>query len=87
MANATPMSNATITPEAAINPKAHKSKVLVIERGLEISSLWFSEGGGVLEFAMGHYKNCVKVANSASRACLYDRFCLSQSVPLRMSQS
>jgi hypothetical protein len=72
MANATPTSKATITPHAAINPKAHKSKVLALERGSEYAPLWFSEGGGVLEFAMDHYKNCVKVANSASRACPYD---------------
>ena len=57
-----------ITPEAAINPKAHKSKVLVIERGAERASLGFSGEGGVLEFAMVHYKNCVKVAISASNA-------------------
>jgi hypothetical protein len=76
MANATPTSKATMTPHAAINPKAHKSKVLTIERGSECASLWFSEVGGVLEFAMGHYKNCVKVENSPSRACPYDKVSL-----------
>jgi hypothetical protein len=72
MANATPTSKATITPQAAINPKAHKSNVPTIERGSGRASLWFSEEGGVLGFAMGHYKNCVKVANSASRAFAHD---------------
>jgi hypothetical protein len=76
MANATPTSKATITPHAAINPKAHTSKVPAIERGSECASLGFSEGGGVLEFAIGHYKNCVEVANSASRACPYDKVSL-----------
>lgn len=72
MANATPINKATIKPHAAINPKAHKSKVLAIERGFVCALLWFSEEGGNLEFAMGHYKNCVEVANSASRACPFD---------------
>jgi len=78
MANATPTSKATITPHAAINPKAHKSKVLAIERGSARALLWFSEEGGVLKFAMGHYKNCVKVANSASRACAHDKSTLQK---------
>ena len=39
-----------------------------MERGAERASLGFSGEGGVLEFAMVHYKNCVKVAISASNA-------------------